>query len=75
MDDVPCRGLGWLFFSNEEQDIAQAMQICRSCSHGTDCYAGALERREACGVWGGRLLRDGQVLDAVPRAGRPRKAA
>jgi WhiB family redox-sensing transcriptional regulator len=39
------------------------------------CLLGALERREAAGVWGGELLENGAII-AVKRArGRPRKNA
>jgi WhiB family redox-sensing transcriptional regulator len=39
------------------------------------CLAGALQRGEPCGVWGGELLLNGTVIaDKRPR-GRPRKAA
>jgi len=34
-----------------------------------------LERREAAGVWGGHLFRDGEIVSVVRRRGRPAKAA
>jgi WhiB family redox-sensing transcriptional regulator len=75
MGDTPCRGLGWLFFSAEEDDIDQAKSVCTSCANARACLEGALARREACGVWGGQLVRWGEVLEATPKRGRPRKAA
>jgi WhiB family redox-sensing transcriptional regulator len=75
MGDAPCRGLGWLFFSAEEGDIERAKQVCDGCARSGPCLEGALERREACGVWGGQLVRFGEILEMTPRRGRPRKAA
>jgi WhiB family redox-sensing transcriptional regulator len=75
MGDVPCRGLGWLFFSSDEEDIAAAKRLCGGCRRSRECLDGALARGEACGVWGGQLIRFGEVLATAPRRGRPRKAA
>jgi WhiB family redox-sensing transcriptional regulator len=35
---------------------------------------GALQRREAAGVWGGQLFQDGKVLPQKRKRGRPPKA-
>jgi WhiB family redox-sensing transcriptional regulator len=75
MGDAPCRGLGWLFFSEDEQSVDRAKEICAGCRRSATCLSGALDRREACGVWGGELLRFGEVLPGVPKRGRPRKVA
>ena len=75
MGDVPCRGLGWLFFSEVEEDVDRAKEICAGCRGKVACLDGARARREACGVWGGELLRLGEVLPALPKRGRPKKAA
>ena len=39
------------------------------------CLAGALERREPWGVWGGELFANGKVLAQKRRRGRPPKVA
>lgn len=38
------------------------MSLRRSCSHMSECLAGALARGEAAGVWGGRYLVEGGSL-------------
>lgn len=70
-----CSGLGTIFFSDDPDVVEQAKAICGRCSVAAACLSGALGRREACGVWGGALLRVGEVLEVTPRRGRPRKAA
>ena len=61
-----------LFFSEDPIDIDRARVICRSCSIRRICLQGALDREEACGVWGGELISDGKiVIDGVKRKGRP----
>ncbi|MGA1045589.1 MAG: WhiB family transcriptional regulator, partial [Phycisphaerales bacterium] len=42
-----------LFFSDDAIDLARAKAICQRCSLSDDCLAGALERVEYYGVWGG----------------------
>ncbi len=39
------------------------------------CLAGALERGEVAGVWGGELVEDGAVVVLKRRRGRPPKVA
>jgi WhiB family redox-sensing transcriptional regulator len=60
-----------LFFSAEPPDVDRAKAVCRSCSQRAACLSAALARREACGVWGGELLREGRILAETPRRGRP----
>ncbi len=59
-----------LFFSTELDDVAQAMATCRRCLIIDSCLEGALERREPAGIWGGRLFRNGQIVESKP-IGRP----
>lgn len=42
-----------LFFSDVTEDIAAAVVICQGCPGRLLCLAGAVERREVFGVWGG----------------------
>jgi len=42
-----------LFFSAAPEDIAAAIAICRGCPGRLPCLAGAVERGEVFGVWGG----------------------
>lgn len=62
-----------MFFSDEIPDIAAAKVICRECPLQEPCFAGALERREPWGVWGGQLLHNGKVLAQKRKRGRPPK--
>jgi hypothetical protein len=64
----PSSGLRW---SVRNAAVDEAKAICRTCVHVDECLALALRRAEPDGVWGGELLRDGQVIPAYPRPGRP----
>jgi WhiB family redox-sensing transcriptional regulator len=66
-------GLSRLFFSEEIGDIAAAKRICGECPLAEPCLAGALERREPWGVWGGQLFLNGKVLPFKRKRGRPPK--
>lgn len=42
-----------------EQRVEQAARACGGCAFAKQCFSGALERREADGVWGGVLFGNG----------------
>ncbi|HEY3486159.1 MAG TPA: WhiB family transcriptional regulator [Ilumatobacteraceae bacterium] len=63
----------YLFFSDDEFDIGRAKSICRKCARREECLAGARLRREPCGVWGGELFVDGEVVAVKRGRGRPPK--
>ena len=67
--------LSHLFFSDDDFDIARAKAICSKCGLRAECLAGALERGEVAGVWGGELVEDGAVVVLKRRRGRPPKVA
>jgi WhiB family transcriptional regulator, redox-sensing transcriptional regulator len=75
--DAACKSesgvLTGLFFSPEVADIARAKAICFGCPLKHDCLAGAIDRREPCGVWGGELVVDGRIIAHKRGRGRPRK--
>ena len=48
-----CQGQPDLFFSDDPEDITAAVFICCGCPGRLPCLAGAVERREEFGVWGG----------------------
>ena len=62
-----------LFFSDDEFDIARAKAICGKCGLADACLQGALERVEPCGVWGGKLVVDGVIVEIKRGRGRPPK--
>jgi WhiB family redox-sensing transcriptional regulator len=71
---LPCRRAPELFFAENPEDLRRAKVLCQDCPVRTACLAGALQRGEPWGVWGGELFERGLVIaDKRPR-GRPRKA-
>jgi len=71
--DLPCTEDPELFFAESPQDVEQAKAMCRGCRARLACLAGALERREPWGVWGGELLLRGTIVPRKRPRGRPRK--
>jgi len=71
--DLPCTQYPELFFAESPQDVEQAKAMCWGCRARLACLAGALERREPWGVWGGELLIRGTVVPRKRPRGRPRK--
>lgn len=62
-----------LFFAESPSDVEAAKAVCLGCPVREECLAGALERREPHGVWGGELLVQGVVVARKRPRGRPRK--
>jgi len=71
--DPPCAQDPELFFAESPREVEQAKAMCRGCRARIGCLAGALERREPCGVWGGELLMRGAIVPRKRPRGRPRK--
>jgi WhiB family redox-sensing transcriptional regulator len=71
---LPCRQVNPdLFFAEAPSDVEAAKALCRDCPIQEACLAGALERREPWGVWGGQLFIGGVVVARKRPRGRPRK--
>ena len=71
---TPCRSYDPdLWFAERPDDVALAQELCGDCALRAACLAGALERREPWGVWGGELFERGRVVARKRRPGRPRK--
>jgi WhiB family redox-sensing transcriptional regulator len=69
---VPCRdGDPRLWFAEDPEDLELAKAHCRTCPLRAACLAGAIERREPCGVWGGEIFDRGRILAVKRRRGRP----
>jgi len=71
---LPCTEDPELFFAESPQDVELAQAMCRGCRARLACLAGALERGEPWGVWGGELLMSGAIVQHKRPRGRPRKA-
>jgi WhiB family redox-sensing transcriptional regulator len=63
-----------LWFAERTEDVERAKAMCGPCPIRRACLAGALERREPWGVWGGEVFVDGVVVARKRGRGRPRKA-
>ena len=73
-EQLPCRRENpELFFAETPQDVEIAKALCLDCPVRAECLAGALERREPWGVWGGELFLQGIVIPRKRPRGRPRK--
>ena len=62
-----------VFFAEAPADVEAAKALCLDCPIRDACLAGALDRREPWGVWGGQLLIAGVVVARKRPRGRPRK--
>ncbi|MDF9815510.1 WhiB family redox-sensing transcriptional regulator [Streptomyces sp. SPB162] len=73
---VPCRTYDpEVFFAESPADVEYAKTLCQTCPVREACLAGAKDRREPWGVWGGELFIQGVVVARKRPRGRPRKNA
>lgn len=71
---IPCRNEDpELWFAEQAPIMAVAKALCAQCPIAASCLAGALERAEPWGVWGGEIIVDGAVVAQKRGRGRPRK--
>ncbi|MEU6079447.1 WhiB family transcriptional regulator [Streptomyces sp. NPDC047108] len=71
---VPCRSYDpEVFFAESPADVEYAKSLCQTCPLREACLAGAKDRREPWGVWGGELFVQGVVVPRKRPRGRPRK--
>jgi WhiB family redox-sensing transcriptional regulator len=72
--DVPCRRFDPdLWFADVPAELELAKSLCVDCPVRQDCLAGAVERAEPWGVWGGEIFERGAVVPRKRPRGRPRK--
>jgi WhiB family redox-sensing transcriptional regulator len=71
---VPCRKFDPdLWFSDSPAQLELAKSLCGECPVRLECLAGAVERAEPWGVWGGEIFERGAVVPRKRPRGRPRK--
>jgi WhiB family redox-sensing transcriptional regulator len=71
---LPCQQLDpALWFSSVPAELNLAKAYCRSCRNRQSCLAGAVERAEPAGVWGGEIFENGRIIEFKRPRGRPRK--
>jgi WhiB family redox-sensing transcriptional regulator len=72
--ELPCRVQDpELWFAETPADLELAKSHCLDCPVRRACLAGALERHEPWGVWGGEIFERGVVIPRKRPRGRPRK--
>jgi WhiB family redox-sensing transcriptional regulator len=73
-DDLPCRvNDPDLWFAETPRELDTAKALCADCPARLACLAGALDRREPWGVWGGEIFERGMPIARKRPRGRPRK--
>jgi WhiB family redox-sensing transcriptional regulator len=71
---LPCRtDDADLWFAERPDQLNRARALCQGCPIRQQCLAGALERREPWGVWGGEIFERGRVIPFKRGRGRPAK--
>ena len=69
---VPChRENPQLWFSDLPADLQLAKAYCQPCPIRQICLAGAVERHEPHGVWGGEIFERGAAIARKRPRGRP----
>ncbi len=72
--ELPCRTFDPdLWFAEAPAELELAKSLCRSCPLLVGCLAGAIERAEPWGVWGGEIFERGAVVPRKRPRGRPSK--
>jgi WhiB family transcriptional regulator, redox-sensing transcriptional regulator len=62
-----------LWFAESPDQLELAKSFCADCPVRDACLAGALDRAEPWGVWGGEIFERGAVIARKRPRGRPRK--
>jgi|SRR5215469_15067440 len=71
-EPLPCRRQNaQLWFSDLPAELQLAKAYCQACPIRRVCLAGAVERQEPHGVWGGEIFARGAIIAAKRPPGRP----
>jgi len=71
---LPCRVHDpELWFAEHSVQVERAKALCQVCPLVDSCLAGAVERSEPWGVWGGQVFIGGVVVPTKRGRGRPSK--
>lgn len=73
MTELACQQQPEVYFAEDPRVLAVAQALCADCPVRDLCLAGARERREPHGVWGGQIFVAGVVVAKKRGRGRPRK--
>src|ERR1700748_862672 len=68
---LPCSDDTQLWFSEHPADLELAKAMCETCPLRRSCLAGAIERAEPFGVWGGEIFEKGRIIAYKPPRGHP----
>jgi WhiB family redox-sensing transcriptional regulator len=72
--NLPCRKFDPdLWFADSPTQLELAKSLCGDCPLRMECLAGAVDRAEPWGVWGGEIFERGAVVPRKRPRGRPRK--
>ena len=75
-DPLPCRRENpQLWFAELPADLQLAKAYCQPCPMRRACLAGALERHEPHGVWGGEIFARGAIINYKRPRGRPARGS
>jgi WhiB family redox-sensing transcriptional regulator len=75
-DPLPCHHEDpQLWFSDLPGNLHLAKAYCQPCPVRRVCLAGAVERREPHGVWGGEIFAKGAIITEKRPRGRPPRRA
>lgn len=73
---LPCRRQNaQLWFSDLPAELQLAKAYCQPCPLRRVCLAGAVERQEPHGVWGGEIFAHGAIIAEKRPPGRPARTA
>lgn len=74
VDTTPClENDAELWFAESTYEVERAKALCGPCPLRAACLAGAVERAEPWGVWGGEVFIGGLMVATKRGRGRPRK--